>query len=140
MRKNRKKYPAHRRHVTKSKLLEGFFNSKARINFEDPHRLHTDLVDYFKDPRASFAVYITAEQLREEWERAFRDAIDLAADNIRRAAASGRRLKVLLTGGSANNQNLRGEIQGVCDGLKREQGLDVTLRVVAKELDTVLAP
>lgn len=126
--------------MIKAKLLEGFFNSKARINFENPHRLHTDLVDHFNDPRASFAVYITADQLKDEWERAFRDAINLAAQNIRRAARTERRLRVLLTGGSANSQNLRSEIQNVCDELKRGQGFDVTLNVVAKEMDTVLAP
>lgn len=139
MKKNPKKYPQNRRHLIKAKLLEGFFNSKARINFENPHRLHTDLVDHFKDSRASYAVYITAEQLKAEWEKAFRDAIDLAARNIRHVVTAGRRLRVLLTGGSANSQNLRTEMKNVCDKL-RGQGFDVTLKVVAKDMDTVLAP
>ncbi|KAG8164136.1 hypothetical protein KVR01_006054 [Diaporthe batatas] len=139
MKRNPKKYPQKRRHVIKAKLLEGFFNSKARINFENPHRLHTDLVDHFKDPKASYAVYITAEQLKAEWENAFRDAINMAARNIRNVVTEGRKLRVLLTGGSANSQNLRAELNNVCDEL-REKGFDVTLKVVAKDMDTVLAP
>lgn len=139
MNKNSKRYPKDRRHIIKSRLLESFFNRKAKINFENPHRLHTDLVDHFKDTRASYAVSITAEQLKEEWERAFRDAINLAARKIRGAVRTGRSLRVLLTGGSANSQNLRSEIQNVCDNLYK-QGFDITLNVVAKEMDTVLAP
>lgn len=139
MNRTAKRYPKDRRHIIKSKLLESFFNQKAKINFENPHRLHTDLVDYFKDPRASYAVSITAEQLKDEWERALRDAINLAAQKIRGAARMERRLRVLLTGGSANSQNLRSEIQNVCDNIYN-QGFDITLNVVAKEMDTVLAP
>lgn len=125
--------------MIRSKLLDGFFNSKARINFDNPHRLHADLVTYYNDSKASYTVSITAEQLKQQWESAFREPIDLATQNIRRVARTGRRLKVLLTGGSANSQNLRSEIQSVCHKL-REQGFDVTCIVVAKELDVVLAP
>lgn len=139
MTKNPKRFPQNRRDVIRSKLLDGFFNSKARINFDNPHRLHADLVNYYNDPKASYTVSITAEQLKQQWESAFREAIDLAAQNIRRVARTGRRLKVLLTGGSANSRNLRSEIQSVCNKLC-EQGFDVTCKVVAKELDVVLAP
>lgn len=139
MSKNSKRFPQNRRHVIRSKLLDGFFNSKARINFDNPHRLHADLVNYYDDSKASYTVSITAEQLRQQWESAFRGPINLAAQNIRRVAKTGRRLKVLLTGGSANSRNLISEIQGVCDKLC-EQGFDVTCTVVAKQLDVVLAP
>lgn len=139
MNKNPKRFPKNRRYIIKSNFLESFFNSKARINFENPHRLHTDLVSYFKDTKASYAVSIAAEQLKDEWERAFREPINLAVQNIRGAAKTGRRLKVLLTGGSANSQNLRSEIKNVCDDLCK-RGFDITLTVVAKEMDTVLAP
>lgn len=139
MSRNPKRFPQHRRHVIKSKLLDGFFNSKARINFDNPHRLHADLVTYYNDPKASYTVSITAEQLRQQWESAFREPIDLAAQNIKRMAERGMRLKVLLTGGSANSRNLISEIQGVCKMLC-EQGFDVACTVVAKQLDVVLAP
>lgn len=139
MTRNSKRFPQNRRHVIRSKLLDGFFNSKARINFDNPHRLHADLVNYYNDSKASYTVSITAGQLKQQWESAFREVINLAAQNIRRVARTGRRLKILLTGGSANSQNLRSEIQGVCDNLCA-QGFDVTLIVVAKQLDVVLAP
>ncbi|KAG6354683.1 hypothetical protein INS49_004701 [Diaporthe citri] len=137
--RNSKRFPQSRRHVIRSKLLDGFFNSKARINFDNPHRLHADLVTYYNDSKASYTVSITAEQLKQQWESAFRESIDLATQNIRRVARTGRRLKILLTGGSANSQNLRSEIQNVCNKLC-EQGFDVTCIVVAKQLDVVLAP
>lgn len=139
MAKNSKRFPQNRRHVIRSKLLDGFFNSKARINFNNPHRLHADLVNYYNDSRASYTVSITAETLKQQWESAFREVINLATQNIRRVARTGRRLKVLLTGGSANSQNLRSEIQGVCNKLC-DQGFDVNCIVVAKQLDVVLAP
>lgn len=141
MAKNPKRYPLNRRHVIKQALLDAFFNTKARIpvNFQNPHRLNADLVDYYKDRKATYTVSITAEQLRHEWQSAFREPIQLASQNIRRVARNARRLRVLLTGGSANNQNLRDEIKGVCAGL-RAQGFDVTCNVVAKELDVVLVP
>lgn len=139
MTKNSKRFPQTRRNVIRSKLLDGFFNSKARINFDNPHRLHADLVTCYNDSKASYTVSITAEQLKQQWESAFRGPIDLATQNIRRVARTGRRLKVLLTGGSANSQNLRSEIQDVCKRLC-EQGFDVTCVVVAKQLDVVLAP
>ena len=139
MSRNPKRFHQSRRHIIKSKLLDAFFNSKARINFDNPHRLHADLVNYFKDRRASYTVSVTAEQLKQEWESAFRDAINLAAQNIRHVARRGRRVKVLLTGGSANSRNLRSEIKNVCSKLC-EQGFDVTCNVVEKELDVVLIP
>lgn len=139
MSKNPKRFPQGRRHVIRSKLLDGFFNSKARINFNNPHRLHADLVNCFNDRKAFYTVSITSEQLKQEWESAFRDAINLAAQNIRRVARTGRKLKVLLTGGSANSHNLRNEIKNVCSQLC-EQGFDVICNAVEKELDVVLIP
>lgn len=139
MTKNSKRFPQNRRHVIKSALLFSFFNSKAVINFENPHRLNANLMNDYNDSRATYTVSITAQQLQHEWELAFREAIDLAAHNIRRVARRGRSLRVLLTGGSANSEKLRDEIQDVCAKL-REQGSDVTCNVVAMELDTVLAP
>jgi len=95
-------------------------------------------MNHYNDSKASYTVTIT-EQLKREWESAFREAISLATENIRRVARTERRLKVLLTGGSANSENLRSEIKYVCDRLC-EEGFDVKCNVVAKELDVVLAP
>lgn len=139
MGKNPKRYPLHKRHVIRSRLLESFFNSKSRISLERPHRLNADLVGDFGDSRASYTVTITAEQLKREWESAFREPINLATQNIRRVAMTGRRVQVLLTGGSANSRNLRDEIKDVCARLSG-QGVDITCKNVAKELDVVMAP
>ncbi|KAL1860372.1 hypothetical protein Daus18300_009285 [Diaporthe australafricana] len=138
MNKHPKTYRA-RRHMIKASLLNSFFNAKAKINFSNPHRLNANLTNTLGNPRASYSVTITAEQLNKEWESAFREAIDLATQNIRLVARTGRKVRVLLTGGSAHNKKLRVEIENYCANLC-QQGLDVTCTVVSKDLDTVLAP
>lgn len=127
------------RHMIKAGLLNSFFSAKAKINLNNPHRLNANLTNTLSNPRASYTVTITAEQLNKEWESAFREAIDLATQNIRLVASTGRRVRVLLTGGSANSKKLRDEIEVFCANLC-QQGLDVGFTFVARDLDTVLAP
>ncbi|KAK7735281.1 hypothetical protein SLS53_007672 [Cytospora paraplurivora] len=106
-------------HIVKAALLGKFFEGKAEER-ENARRL-TVVLHEVLDPSdlnnyesPTYTIKITGEQVKSAWELAFRDAIDLAKDNISRIVKTTKDILVLLSGGSIKNTRAREELTNFC--------------------------
>lgn len=124
----RDRFPKNRRNMIRAAFLDKFFQDKANLPWNRPtYRLHIDLQNELGDfEKHRFAIDLPVESLKDSWEKAYRGVLDLAKDNIRRAATKDKRVFVLLSGGSIANLKARDEIQDFCGkwGRLRSQGTD----------------
>ncbi|ROW08645.1 hypothetical protein VPNG_06152 [Cytospora leucostoma] len=106
-------------HIVKAALLGKFFERKAEER-EHARRLTVVLQDVLDpsdldhDASPNYTINLTGEQVKSAWEDAFRDAIDMAKDNISRIVKTTKDILILLSGGSIKNTRAREELTNFC--------------------------
>ncbi|KAG8161907.1 hypothetical protein KVR01_007672 [Diaporthe batatas] len=115
--------PAERATVLRARLLLMFFIDKGDVNetwYESGQHLHlrTSITDRFPDDTTTYYVLIKPADVKQTWELAFREAIDLAIKKVRSLPApQSDRTLVILSGGSMQNYHARAEVKQACETL-----------------------
>ena len=126
--------------LVRAALLKDFFLKKEDIQNEDGCYLHANLKEVLGlSERNQYIMSLTGDQLNQTWERAFRDVVNMAKENIGRVAQNKKDILVLLSGGSSENIKVKEEINDYCEQFKdHDLPINVDFRHVSDDYEVVL--
>lgn len=112
-----KRYPEEHRHTIRAGFLNEFFRKKANLPLDRPKFLKVDL----ESIPGSFSIRLPVQVLKDAWEKAYRDVLELAKEQIELLAGQAHLdgIFILLSGGSISNFQAREELVHYCNTFQR---------------------